>query len=171
MIISFLEAANGAKRRAMPRDGKTVGLFIPPAIDDGQTVSVKHLGDPEFRGATPGDVLFEIRVEPHAFFTSTNNNMHVELPVTLREVVLGSRVRVPAIAGPATKAIPRHSNTGDELCLRGKGTPGDKSGASGDQYVTLKIVLPDKLNERLRRLTSEWVPETDHDVRRHFGLA
>ena len=75
--------------------------------------------------------------------------------MTLREAVLGSRVRVPTIAGPATKAIPRHSNTGDKLCLRGKGTRSAKSGSSGDQYVTLKIVLPDKLNERLGRLTSE----------------
>lgn len=68
-------------------------------------------------------------------------------------------------------AIPRHSNTGDKLRLRGKSVRGATSGAAGDQYVTLKSVLPDKPDERLRRLISKWVPEKDHDVRRHFGLA
>ena len=171
MIITFLEATNGATRHAMLRNGKTVEVTVPPAIAGGQTIRLKHLGDPGFGGAIPGDALFEISVEPHAFFTRTNHDIHLELPLTLREAVLGARIRVPTVAGPVTMTIPRHSNTGDKLRLRGKGIREAKSGVSGDQYVTLKIVLPDKPDDRLRRLLSEWVPKRDHDVRRQFGLA
>ena len=168
MIISFLEAAKGrkaARHVARRQDGRGRNS---PATADGQTIRLKHLGDPGFGGAAPGDALFEISAAPHEFFTLTNNDVHVELPVTLSEAVLGARIRVPTVAGPVTMAIPRHSNTGDKLRLRGKGIRGAKSGAAGDQYVTLKIVLPDKPDERLRRLIAKWVPERDHDVRPPF---
>lgn len=117
LIISFLEAANGAKRRAMLRNGKTIEVAIPPATADGQTIRLKHLGDPGFGGAAPGDALFEISAEPHAFFTRINNDIHVELPVTLSESVLGARVRCAHHCRPGHHGHPAPQQHGRQAAL------------------------------------------------------
>ncbi|MEX2009228.1 MAG: DnaJ C-terminal domain-containing protein, partial [Dongiaceae bacterium] len=88
--VDFVEAALGAKKRVVLADGKTLDVAIPPGTEDGQTLRLKGQGMPGLGGAPPGDAFVEVRVQPHPAFTRQGNDIHVELPVTLPEAVLGA---------------------------------------------------------------------------------
>jgi DnaJ-class molecular chaperone len=90
--------------------------------------------------------------------------------VTLAEAVLGGRISVPTPSGPVTMTVPVNSNTGRVLRLRGKGVK-RADGTQGDEYVTLKIVLPEgaAADEELAKFLREWAPKHEYDPRRGMG--
>src|SRR5205814_6307269 len=105
---------------------------------------LKGKGGPGFGGGPPGDALIEVHVAPHPFFRREGNDIHVELPVSLAEAVLGARIAVPTVTGPVTMTIPKGSDTGSRLRLRGKGIrrkPPNGQETVGDQYVTVQVVI------------------------------
>ena len=170
---AFLDAVNGARRRVTLADGKTLDVTIPPGTRDRQTLRLRGQGMPGIGGGPPGDAYVEIHIEPHPFFRRKDEDIHLELPVTLQEAVLGARVRVPTPDGPVTLTVPPHSNTGTTLRLKGKGVPRgkEKSAGRGDEYVTLKVVLPEGPDEELRAFLEKWAPAHDYDVRERAGMA
>jgi len=126
---------------------------------------------PGIGGGPAGDAFVEIHIEPHAFFQRKDDNIHVEVPVTLSEAVLGGKIHVPTIDGPVSLTIPPGSNTGTNLRLRGKGVVSAKGGARGDQYVILTVVLPDEVDEELGEFLESWSPSQPYDVRARAGMA
>jgi len=121
--VPFLEAALGAKKRITLPDGRTLDLTIPPGIESGQTLRLKGQGEPGHGGGAAGDALIEIEVEPHPVFIRKDRDVHIDLPVTLPEAVLGATVDVPTIGGPVALKVPRGSNSGTILRLKGRGMP------------------------------------------------
>ena len=107
--------------------GKTLDIDIPEGATDGQTLRLKGQGMPGSQGRPAGDAYVEIRVEPHAFFEARDNDIHVELPVTLSEAVLGGKVEVPTVGGAVMLNVPAGSNTGTSLRLKGRGLLDRKS--------------------------------------------
>ena len=118
------------------------------------------------KGKPAGDAYVEIRVQPHAFFEPRDNDIHVELPVTLSEAVLGGKVKVPTVGGPVMLNVPPGSNTGSSLRLKGRGLLDRKSGQRGDQYVKLKVVLPEAPDEKLKEFLEGWETGRAHDPRK-----
>lgn len=167
ITADFVEAALGAKKRVMLTDGKTLDVTIPPGTEDGQTLRLKGQGLPGM-GGPAGDAFIEVKVEPHAFFRREGNDVHLELPVSLPEAVLGASVTVPTIDGKVSLKIPPGSNSGSMLRLRGKGIP--KGGARGDQYVKLKVVLPERPDAELTEFIERWAKKKSYDVRARAGL-
>jgi DnaJ-class molecular chaperone len=149
MTVDFMEAANGARRRVAMPDGRSLDIAIPKGLKDGQTLRLKGQGQPGIGGGPAGDALVTISVEPHKFFERRGDDIHVTLPVTLHEAVLGAKVKVPTIGGAVALTIPENANTGDVLRLKGRGVA-PASGPAGDQYVTLKLVLPEQPEEKLK---------------------
>jgi len=167
----FLDAVRGAKTRVTLPDGKTLDVTIPPGTRDRQTLRLKEQGMPGVGGGPPGDAFVEIHIEPHAYFQRKDDNIHVEVPVGLAEAVLGAKIQVPTVDGPVTLTVPFGSNTGTTLRLRGKGVPGTGGRPRGDQYVTLKVVLPDSPDDELRAFLERWAPTHPYDVRGKAGMA
>jgi DnaJ-class molecular chaperone len=167
---SFLEAANGAKKRITMPDGKALDLNIPAGLKDRQTLRLKGQGQPGFGGGPPGDAYVEIVIEPHAFFTRKDNDVHVTLPVSLAEAVLGAKVETPTVSGNVTLTVPKGSNTGTQLRLKGKGIIDPASGQRGDQYVRLQVMLPEAPDPALEAFVQEW-PGRDYDARQKFREA
>ncbi|MCG8693298.1 MAG: J domain-containing protein [Minwuiales bacterium] len=163
--IGFVEAARGGTRRLTMPDGKTLDVRIPPGIEDGQQIRLKAQGDPGPGGGPAGDALIEVTVEPHTLYTRKGLDIHVELPVTLQEAVLGAGITAPTIHGNVNLKVPKRSNTGTTLRLKGKGihTAGDKR--QGDQYVKLKVMLPQQIDDDLERLVEKWADSHAYDVR------
>ena len=155
LAVAFLDAVNGAVRQLKMPDGSEIKVTIPAGTRDGQTLRLRGKGGPGFNGGPPGDALIEIEVAPHPVFTLKGDDIHVELPVTLAEAVLGGKVNAPTPTGTVSLTIPRGSNSGKVLRLRGKGLakPG---GGHGDQYVTLKVVLPDAPDQALEDFVRDW---------------
>ncbi len=166
--VSFLEAANGATKTVTLPDGKTLNVTIPEGTEDRQTLRLKGQGGPGFGGGPPGDAYIEVHVQPHAFFERKDNNVHVTVPVTLKEAVLGAKIEVPTVRGVVSMTIPKNSNTGDTLRLRGQGIKDRRSGQMGHQYVKLKVVLPEGEEPELARFLESWTPKDQRNPRREM---
>ena len=164
--VDFIEAALGAKKRLMLTDGKTLDVTIPPGTEDGQTLRLKGQGLPGAGGGPAGDAYIEVKVAPHALFSRKGNDVHIELPITLPEAVLGATITAPTIDGPVSLKVPRDSNTGSTLRLKGKGIVDRSTGQRGDQYVRLKVVLPDRADPELTDFLEKWARRHPYTVRR-----
>jgi DnaJ-class molecular chaperone len=155
LTLSFLDAINGGKQQITLPDGSGLDVTIPPGTRNGQVLRLRGKGRPGLNGGPAGDALIEIEVRPHPVFKRKGDDIHVELPIPLTDAVLGGRISVPTPTGPVTMTVPKWSNTGTVLRLKGKGVPhADKT--RGDEYVTLKVVLPDKPDPELERLVAQW---------------
>lgn len=170
--IGFLDAARGCKRRLTMPDGKQLDVAIPAGLADGQQIRLRHQGDAGRNNGEAGDALIEVTVEPHAFFTRQGDDLHLELPVTLDEAILGAKIPVPTIDGMVAVGVPKGASSGTTLRLKGRGFPlkGGASDQRGDQYVKLKIVLPEKPNSALEKLIESWAKSNKYDVRAKYTV-
>jgi DnaJ-class molecular chaperone len=166
--VDFLEAVNGAKRRVEMPDGKTLDITIPAGVQDGQVLRLKGQGAPGLGGGPPGDALIEVRVKPHPTFQREGYNIKSVLPITMREALDGGTVQVDTVTGPVGLKIPKGSNTGRVLRLRGKGVQGK---TKGDHLVELRAVLPDKPDEELERFIADWEARHPYNPRSQSGAA
>jgi len=169
--VDFLEAANGITRRVTLADGKTLDVTIPPGTEDGQTLRLKGQGQPGIGGAGPGDAFIEIHIRAHPFFTRVGNDVHIELPVTLPEAMLGGSVNLPTVDGKVALKIPAGSNTGTILRLKGKGIVNQATRQRGDQLVKLKVMLPDQADPELKEFVERWGKTHAYDPRSKAGIS
>lgn len=168
--VDFLEAALGAKKRVRLADGKTLDLTLKPGTEDGQTLRLKGQGRPGGNQGPAGDALVRVEVAPHRYFVRRGRNIHLDLPVTLKEAVLGASVMVPTIHGTVALKVPAGANSGQTLRLRGKGLPADGGKPAGDQLVKLTVVLPDEPDAALEDFVEGWSGADKQDPRRKAGL-
>ena len=157
--IGFLEAARGGKHRVTFSDGRNIDIAIPAAIEAGQKLRLKD--------AKAGEIYLEIEIEPHPLFTRKDKDIHVDVPVTLVEAVLGATITVPTIHGAVALKVPRGSNSGATLRLKGKGITA--SGVSGDQLVKLRVTLPDPPDPELVKFLERWSEGHAYEVRGKMG--
>jgi DnaJ-class molecular chaperone len=175
LTIDFALAATGGKQRLSLSPETWLDVTVPPGIEQGQVLRLKGKGAPGYGGGPPGDALIEVHIAPHPFFRREGDDIHVELPVSLAEAVLGARVSVPTVTGPVTMTIPQGSDTGTRLRLRGKGIHRKRRGAettgdtTGDQYVTLKVMIGASDDPALAEFLKGWAEAHPTDPRRAMG--
>jgi DnaJ-class molecular chaperone len=170
LTVDFLDAVNGAKKRLEFGPERTLDVTVPPGVRDGQVLRLKGQGGEGIGGGPAGDALIEIKIAPHPLFRRDGDDIRIELPVTLGEAVLGGRIAVPTPSGTVTMNVPANSNTGSVLRLRGKGVK-RADGTTGDEYVTLKIVLPAEGDAALAEFLRDWAAKHPYDPRRGMGAA
>ncbi len=151
--IEFLEAANGATKRVTMPDERTLDIIIPPGIEDGQTLRLK--GQADAASGLAGDVYVEVKVRPHPQFERDGADIHAEVPISLKEAVLGGKITVETISGDVSVSVPKNSSSGAVLRLKGRGAA-DGKGGKGDHYVKLKIVLPEGGDAELEDFVRRW---------------
>ena len=139
LTVPFVEAATLAPQRITLADGKTIDLKLPNGLEDGTKIRLAGKGEQGPGGA--GDGLVTVSIQPHPFYRREGNDIRMDLPVTLKEAVLGAKVKVPTPEGPVMLTIPKGSSSGKVLRLKSRGFT-DKSGKRGDQLVSLEIDLP-----------------------------
>ena len=166
--VAFLDAVNGASRTITLPEGKTLQVKIPEGAEDRQMLRLKGQGMPGFGDAPAGDAYIELHVEPHRYFRRKDDNIHLEVPVTLKEAVLGAQIEVPTISGPVKLTVPKGSNTGTTLRLRDKGVRNRRSGQHGHQLVTLEVVLPVAEEPELTAFLETWQPKSKQDPRKEM---
>src|ERR1700746_352193 len=169
LTIDFATGATGGKQRLSLAPDEWLYVTIPAGIDDGQVLRLRGKGGLGFGGGQAGDALIEVHVAPHPLFRRDGDNLLLELPVSLAEAVLGARVTVPTVTGPVTMTIPKASDTGAQLRLRGKGIQRAKN--PGDQYVTLKVVIGPSGDPELAEFIEKWAARHPSDARQGMASA
>ncbi|MFV0295396.1 MAG: DnaJ C-terminal domain-containing protein [Hyphomicrobiaceae bacterium] len=154
--VDFMEGVLGARKRVTMPEGGQLDLSVPEGVKDGQVLRLKGKGGPGIRGGAAGDALVEIRVRPHELFKRLDDDIHLEIPITLDEAVLGAKIEVPTPSGRVAVNVPKGTSSGRALRLKGKGVRNPGSGTTGDQIITLKIVVPDPVDENLAYFFTEW---------------
>jgi len=173
--ITLEEAYNGGTRQiTLPRhevtaDGRvresqqTLNVRIPKGITDGQRIRLSGQGEPGIGGGPPGDLYLEIHFRPHPRFHVEGRDIFLHLPVAPWEAALGAQVTVPTLGGDVGLKIPAGSQTGRKLRLKARGLPGDPS---GDQYVTVRIVVPRPETDAQRALYERMAREMPFNPRK-----
>ncbi|EAQ37303.1 Heat shock protein DnaJ [Nitrobacter sp. Nb-311A] len=166
MTVSLEESVKGGEKRIRLPSGKELNVKIPAGVTSDQQIRLRGQGD-TVPGHRPGDLLITVTVAPHPFFKVDGGDLRAELPITLYEAVLGSKVRVPTLGGAVELSIPRNTSGGRTFRLKGKGIP--KGGTSGDLFVTTRIVLPDGNDAELEALMEKWRDAHSYNPRRDLG--
>ena len=166
MTVSLEEAVNGADKRVRLPSGKELNVKIPAGVTSGQQIRLKGQGE-SAPGHRPGDLMITVSIAAHPFFKVDGNDLRVDLPITLYEAVLGGKVRVPTLSGAVELSVPKNTSSGRTFRLKGKGLP--KGGASGDLFVTTRIMLPDGHDAELEALMQKWRDGHPYNPRSGLG--
>ena len=163
--IDFLEAARGTRKRVTLPEGAVLDLTVPEGVEDGQVLRLKGKGQPGIGDGAAGDAHVEIRVRAHNEYQREGVDILLEMPIGLDEAILGAKIEVPTISGPVNLTIPKGTSSGRKFRLRGKGVHNATAQVTGDQIVTVKIVLPDRIDDSLAYFISEWRQSNSYDPR------
>jgi DnaJ-class molecular chaperone len=150
--VSFDDAVALKTQRITLADGKTIDLKLPQGLEDGTRIRLGGKGQEGPAGR--GDAIVTIEIAPHRFFTRDGTNIRLNLPVTLKEAVLGAKVKVPTPEGPVMLTIPKGTTSGKVLRLKGRGFTA-KDGKRGDQLVTVEIDVPSH-DAALQKFAEDW---------------
>jgi len=137
--ISFVDAVALKPQRITLADSKTIDVKLPRGLEDGTKIRLAGKGEEGPGGR--GDAIVTIEIAPHRFFKREGNNIRLELPVSLKEAVLGAKVKVPTAEGPVMLTIPKGTTSGKVLRLKGRGFA-DRNGHRGDQLISVEIDVP-----------------------------
>lgn len=140
---------------------------IPTGVHSGQKLRLAGEGGRGYRGGPNGDLILEMEVAEHPFFQrDENDDVHIEVPLTVIEALRGSQVSVPTVKGPVTLTIPPGTSSGQRFRLKGQGAPKRGGKGCGDQYVTVKLTVPKSLTRKQKQLVEELAETWNEDPRR-----
>ena len=149
LAVPFVDAATRKDQRITLADGKTIDLKLPAGTEDGTQMRLKGKGQEGAGG--PGDGLVMVEVASHPFYKRDGDHIRMDLPITLDEALHGAKVKCPTVDGPVMLTIKPGTNGGTVMRLKGKGWS-KKTGARGDQLVSLEIQMPEDTTELAKRL-------------------
>jgi len=132
-----------------------ISVKIPPGVENGSNIRVQGKGQSGRGGGPPGDLYIVTRVRPHPYFERRGDNLYCEVPISVTEAALGAKIDVPTVDGKASMRIPPETSSGKIFRLRGMGVPHLKGSGRGDQFVTVKIIVPRDLDARSQELFRE----------------
>jgi DnaJ-class molecular chaperone len=161
--IDVEESITGGKKRIAFSDGRAIEVTIPKGAWDGQVLRLKGQGGPGRAGN--GDALIEIAVRPHKLFRRDGDNLTVDVPVSVPDAVLGGKVAAQTPEGTVTLTVPKGSNSGSVLRLKGRGLHNPRGGR-GDLMARLVVTLPDQTDAALEALAETWRKERPYTPRR-----
>jgi DnaJ-class molecular chaperone len=154
--VDLEETIKGATRRVSFADGRVLDVSIPKGAADGQSLRLRGQGYPGRGGGPAGDALIELAIRPHPIFRLEGVDLHMDLPVSAPDAVLGAKVDAPTPDGTVALTVPKHSNSGSVLRLRGRGAYDPKADRRGDLFARLVVTLPEKMGPELEQVAETW---------------
>lgn len=162
VTISLEEAYHGATRQLhlnkpeldsatgrVTTKAHTLNVKIPTGVTEGQSIRLAGQGEPGIGGGPNGDLYLDVKLAPHPFFSAQKKDIYLNLPIAPWEAALGAKVTTPTLGGNVELNIPAHAQSGQKLRLKGRGLPGK---VAGDQYILLKIVIPEPKTDEQKQL-------------------
>jgi DnaJ-class molecular chaperone len=150
--VPFEDAVALKPQRITLADGKSIDLKLPKGLEDGTRIRLAGKGQDGPAGR--GDAIVTIEIAPHRYFTRDGRDIRLSLPITLKEAVLGAKIKVPTPEGPVMLTVPKGTSSGKVLRLKGRGFMG-KDGKRGDQLVSVDVDVPAD-DAELQKFAEEW---------------
>jgi molecular chaperone DnaJ len=144
---------------------ETIRVTIPQGVKEGSKVRVAGKGEPGFYGGPPGDLYLMIHIEPHPVLRREEDNLFMEVPVTVREAILGGTITIPTIEGEVNLKVPAGSQSGQTLKLKGKGAMNPKTKQRGDLMVKLVVKVPRTEDREILEAVRKMDKYYEEDVR------
>ena len=166
--INLREAFTGTQRSIrLQKENKTrtVNVKIPKGIKNGGKIRLAGEGGPGLRGGPGGDLYLTVNVSQHNIYERKDNDLHIEVPVTIKEAYYGGKINIPTFEGKVDMKLPKKTQSGKTLRLKGKGMPGVKGGSNGNLYVKTRIVFPEKMNSKQKKKFDEFLKDYDENPR------
>lgn len=164
--IDLEDSIVGATKRIAFSDGRTLDVTIPQGASDGQVLRLKGQGAPGRPGGQPGDALIELGVKPHPIFRRDGGDLHMDLPVSVPDAVLGGKVQAPTPDGTVSLNVPKGSNSGATLRLKGRGAVDPRTRQRGDLFARVIVTLPDAPDPALESFAEKWRKERPYAPKR-----
>jgi molecular chaperone DnaJ len=139
---------------------KELEVKIPAGVDTGNQLRLAGKGEAGTNGGPNGDIYLEFQVKEHPLFKREENDIYVELPITITDAIFGCKKELPTLDGTVKLAIDAGTQSGDKQRLRGRGVADVNTGRKGDMYVIIKVITPTKLDREQKKLLNE-LAETD----------
>lgn len=130
-------------------------IKIPPGIPDGVTLRFRDRGNAGKKGGNSGDLFINIEIEPHEKLERRGNDIYLETEIDAVTATLGDTITVPTVHGDLKIKIPSGTQPNKVIKLSGKGGPKFKGRGNGDQYVQIKVQIPEKLSRKQKKLWEE----------------
>jgi molecular chaperone DnaJ len=144
---------------------KKISVSIPAGIDNGQSIRLKGKGEPGINGGPRGDILLTIYVKEHKLFERNGLDIYYTMPISFTQAALGAQLEVPTLDGNVKYDIKPGTQTNTRFRLRGKGVPRiNNSNVRGDQYITVFVDVPKKLNSKQEELLKEFAKISSDEV-------
>jgi len=148
---------------------KTITITIPAGIDSDNRLRVAGKGSAGTNGGPNGDLYIEFTVRKHEFYQREEDDIYIELPLTITEAALGTKKEVPTIYGNVTLTIPAGTQNGEKMRLRGKGIENVSTKRKGDMYIITRVIIPEKLTREQKKLFEE-LDNTELDNNKLFKI-
>jgi curved DNA-binding protein len=149
--LTFEQAARGSTLPLqIDTDGKieTIEIKIPAGVKDGSRIRIKGRGQRSH--GEPGDLYIITAVQPHPFYRREGLDIYLDLPLSMYEAVLGTKVQVPTLDGPVTLTVPPGTGGGAKLRIKGRGI--ERGTEKGDQFVEIRVAVPKGLDAEDRAM-------------------
>jgi len=153
----------------------TYEVAIPAGIADGQAINIEGEGDCAVNGGPDGmtgSLMIAVRVQPHPILVRDGFDLHMELPISFTQAILGCKVKIPTIDGTGDLTIPPYTQTGTRHTLRGKGVKRLRQMGSGDLIIKVIVEMPQKLDRKTLQLIEALnasVDEREYTKRRLYN--
>ena len=136
---------------------RKISVTVPASIDNGQSIRIREKGDPGVNGGPRGDLLVEVAVSRHPIFQRQGIDIYSSAPITFAQAALGGDVRIKTVDGEVEYTVKPGTQTDTRIRLRGKGVPSLRNKSiRGDQYVTLVVQVPTKMNGEQKELLKKF---------------
>lgn len=146
---------------------KEIEIEVPAGVDTGHQLRITGKGAAGYNGGPNGDIYIEFVVKEHPLFERKENDIYIDVPITITDAVLGCKKEIPTLDGSVVLTIDAGSQSGDQLRLRGKGVKNPTGSKRGDMYVVLDVVIPDKLDRKQKDLFKQ-LADTDLETGSSF---
>lgn len=158
---------DGSRRK----DRERLHVQIPAGVREAQRIRLQGKGESGHAGGRPGDLYIICKIKAHSYFRREDDDIFLNLPISIAEATLGATVDVPTIDGLTSVKIPAGTASGTKLRLKGKGTLRAKGQGRGDQFVVIKVVPPKKLSDEQKASLKSWSESVQEDPRRNVHWA
>lgn len=161
--ITYKTKCSHCKGKGKIKKNKTITINIPAGINTGDRLRVSNKGNPGNNGGPNGDLYLEFVVDEHDYFVRDNDDIYLEVPLTITEAIMGSKKEIPTLYGNVKLNISAGTNSGDKQRIRGKGIDNKYRKRKGDMYVVFKVYTPKKLSREQKSLIDK-LSKTDLDT-------